>query len=97
MKFNVMAIIFYFKAPNCGQPPSPGVNGLVTYNSTLLGANADYICNNGYQLSPPGMEQRFCLLSGKWSGVDLTCEGKDFGVLYIRVNEWRMLVLIIYL
>ncbi|XP_064397072.1 CUB and sushi domain-containing protein 3-like isoform X2 [Halichondria panicea] len=61
--------------PDCGQPPSPGERGVVMYNSTLLGFRAVYSCEVGYQLEPRGGtdSERVCLLSGNWSGVDLTC------------------------
>ena len=74
-------------AIDCGQPPSPGVNGLVMYNSTLLGANADYICNNGYQLNT-NSTNRVCLSSGNWSGTDPVCEGMEFP--YLLVDQMHM-------
>ena len=60
-------------APDCGQPPSPGLRGVVSYNSTLFEAVAVYSCEVGYSLEPSEGGTRLCQLSGRWSGVDPVC------------------------
>lgn len=61
--------------PDCGVPPSPGVNGQVDYVTTTYLADANYSCSLGYDLGG-GVATRICSLGGTWSGEDPVCQSK---------------------
>ena len=47
-------------------------NGVVCYDGTSTGAEAVYLCNDGYQLEGEG--RRVCQRDGMWNGSVLMCE-----------------------
>ena len=58
---------------DCGSLPDP-TNGSVTLTAgTLLGQNATYSCDTGYNLV--GDSTRTCQATGNWSGSEPTCQG----------------------
>jgi len=46
-------------------------NGVACYNGTSTGAEAVYLCNDGYQLEGEG--RRVCQRDGMWNGSVPTC------------------------
>ena len=46
-------------------------NGRAIIESVLVGSNASYECNYGYELV--GAEVRFCGINGEWSGAESSC------------------------
>ena len=79
--------------PDCGILPSPD-NGVVVFifESTLVGAIAEYRCSSGFNLV--GFGARFCQANGTWSDFEPTCEGKDIydierSVLLHRVTTYQ--------
>lgn len=58
----------------CGPLDNPE-NGLVTIVGSGIGATATYSCDRGYELN--GQLSRACRPSGRWSGRQPTCIGKQ--------------------
>lgn len=53
----------------------PPHHGTVQYNSRVIGNEAAYACNPGYQLTF-GDQIRECLVTRMWSGMAPCCIGK---------------------
>lgn len=70
----------YDALADCGIPDVPN-NGMVSYNSTVEGSMAVYMCDEGYILE--GVIQRTCEESGQWSGNVPQCHRKLIGITKI--------------
>ena len=53
--------------------PPPLDNGKVTVTSDIVGAMAEYICDDGYRFSTPDTS-RTCQMDGTWSEEEIVCE-----------------------
>ncbi|XP_046578277.1 uncharacterized protein LOC124286005 [Haliotis rubra] len=56
---------------DCGSPPTQNHMN-VTYNSTLSGSTAVYVCVDGY-VTASGSENVHCQDSGSWTSITLNC------------------------
>ena len=64
---------FFLTVVDCGNLTHPA-NGQVDHTAgTLLGQNATYSCNTGYNLV--GDSTRTCQAEGEWPGSAPTCQG----------------------
>ena len=59
--------------PNLENPE----NGRVTVTGSSFQAQAQYECNDGFRLN--GLDVLVCLISGQWSSLPPTCDGKYTG------------------
>lgn len=62
------------EAPNCGDLEDPENGRVNTSTGTIVGSEAVYTCNEGYDLD--GVEVRVCTSDGTWSDEEPTCVGK---------------------
>ena len=58
---------------SCGDPEGVD-NGFVRFSSTVIGSQAWYSCNEGFDLE--GSESRTCQSSGEWEPEVPVCECK---------------------
>ena len=65
--------IFHYILADCGALDNP-TNGQVSFNGTLFGSIATYMCNAGFDLI--GNAQRMCQASGDWSGDEPVCQSQ---------------------
>ena len=66
-------LTLYTALADCRTPEVP-TNGMVSFNSTILGSIATYKCNEGCTLD--GAVQRICEHSSQWSGGMPQCHGE---------------------
>ena len=70
---NLLDVFLLLTVVDCGNLTDPA-NGQVDHTAgTLLGQNATYSCNTGYNLV--GDSTRTCQAEGEWSGSAPTCQG----------------------
>ena len=67
---------------DCGVLPNV-MNGLISFDRTNFGSEANYSCDIGYDLI--GNRSRFCLANGEWTGIQPQCERK-----YIVPIQWNL-------
>jgi len=85
MPQNVTVLVLLITyAVDCGTPPNID-NGSPDVSSTLFGAVATYMCDEGYQLATPA-NQTTCLSSGNWSNEIILCEAGI--VLLLPGMQW---------
>ena len=57
---------------NCGNPPRPTNNSIISLNGTVIGSVANYECDTGYKLV--GNSSIVCQDNGEWSTPPV-CQG----------------------
>ena len=74
LSFIVLNMLILLTEINCGELRDPE-NGRVSFDNTLLGAEATYSCDNGFTLE--GIPLRMCGSDGLWAGGSPTCSGEE--------------------
>ena len=77
----------YTALADCGTPEIP-TNGMVKFNSTILGSITNYKCNEGCTLD--GTVQRVCEHNSQWSGSIPQCHGKLYNDYIIKLYSYYM-------
>ena len=66
---------FFLSAKDCG-PISAPLNGTKRGEQTTYPSKVMFTCHDGFNLR--GSNVRQCKSDGEWSGVETSCQGKEF-------------------
>ncbi len=87
-KNNCNIFLSYFSVP-CPQLTDPAFGSV-----QIEGSTASYVCNEGYQVTPPDMITRKCF-NGQWDGQDPECQSKLY--LQIQIQGWACSGMVIFI